>query len=103
MTLDRRQRLGQRVRRLGRHHQQRGAAAVDGWTLTFTWPTAWQSVNSGWSATWTQTGTTVTGDQRDGTLAAGGGTTTVGFVGAYSGPNVLPGVFTLNGTVCTTA
>ena len=27
----------------------------------------------------------------------------VGFVGAYSGPNVPPGVFTLNGTVCTTA
>nr|BFE76204.1 hypothetical protein GCM10020092_095050 [Actinoplanes digitatis] len=39
----------------------------------------------------------------DGVLAAGGGTTTVGFVGAYSGPNVLPGVFTLNGTVCSTA
>lgn len=77
------------------------ATPVNGWTLAFTWPTRWQSVSSGWSATWTQSGATVrvTGD---GALAAGG-TTTVGFVGAYSGPNVLPGVFTLNGTVCSTA
>ena len=77
------------------------AAAVNGWTLTFTWPTKWQSVNSGWSATWEQTGTTVRVTS-DGTLAAEGGTTAVGFVGAYSGPNVLPSAFTLNGTVCTT-
>ncbi len=77
------------------------AAAVNGWTLTFTWPTAWQSVSSGWNATWTQTGRTVrvTSD----TALAAGATTNVGFVGAYSGPNVLPAVFTLNGTVCTSA
>ncbi|MFB9699051.1 cellulose binding domain-containing protein [Amorphoplanes digitatis] len=78
------------------------AAPVGGWTLAFTWPTKWQSVSSGWSATWEQTGTKVRVTS-DGVLAAGGGTTTVGFVGAYSGPNVLPGVFTLNGTVCSTA
>jgi hypothetical protein len=33
-------------------------------------------------------------------LAAAGGTVNIGFVGAYSGPNVVPSVFTLNGTVC---
>ena len=76
-------------------------AAVAGWTLTFTWPTTWQSVSSGWSAEWTQTGQTVR-VVSDGTLAAGA-TANVGFVAGYSGPNVLPGVFTLNGTVCTTA
>jgi len=76
------------------------AAPVSGWTLAFTWPTTWQSVSSGWNAIWEQTGTTVRVTS-DGALAAGG-TTTVGFVGSYSGPNVLPGVFTLNGTVCTT-
>jgi cellulase/cellobiase CelA1 len=77
------------------------AGAVTGWTLTFTWPTTWQRVDSGWNATWSQTGTTVR-VVGTGTLAAGG-TTNVGFVGAYSGPNVPPGVFTLNGTVCATA
>nr|WP_041842833.1 cellulose binding domain-containing protein [Actinoplanes friuliensis] len=77
------------------------AGPVSGWTLAFTWPTTWQTVSNGWGATWTQTGTKVRVTS-DATLAAGG-TTNVGFVGAYSGPNVLPGVFTLNGTVCTTA
>jgi hypothetical protein len=78
------------------------ATAVGGWTLTFTWPTGWQSVGSGWNATWEQTGSTVRVTS-DATLAADGGTTTVGFVGSYNGPNVLPAVFRLNGTVCTTA
>jgi hypothetical protein len=77
------------------------ATAVAGWTLAFTWPTTWQSVSSGWNATWDQAGTKVRVTS-DGTLAARGGTTTVGFVGAYSGPNVLPTAFTLNGTVCAT-
>jgi hypothetical protein len=77
------------------------AAAVNGWTLAFTWPTGWQSMSSGWNATWEQTGTTVRVTS-DGTLAAGGGTTNIGFVGSYGGPNVLPGVFTLNGTICLT-
>jgi hypothetical protein len=77
------------------------ATPVSGWTLAFTWPTRWQSVSSGWSAAWQQTGTTVRVTS-DTTIAAGGGTTNVGFVAAYSGPNVPPGVFTLNGTVCST-
>ncbi|WP_433287922.1 cellulose binding domain-containing protein [Micromonospora sp. CA-244673] len=81
-----------------------GPSAIDGWTLTWTWPTAWQQVSSGWSANWSQVGTEVrvtsTADNRR--LAAGGGSTSAGFVGAYSGPNVPPGAFRLNGTVCTT-
>ena len=95
------QRLGQRFRRVDRHHEQHAAGAVNGWTLAFTWPTTWQSVSSGWSATWEQTGTKVRVTS-DGVLAAGG-TATIGFVGSYSGPNVLPGAFTLNGTVCSTS
>ncbi|XVU29659.1 cellulose binding domain-containing protein [Actinoplanes sp. CA-054009] len=75
------------------------AAPVNGWTLAFTWPTTWQSVSSGWSATWEQTARTVRVTS-DAALPAGA-TTTVGFVGSYSGPNVLPAAFTLNGTVCT--
>nr|WP_221381683.1 cellulose binding domain-containing protein [Actinoplanes polyasparticus] len=75
------------------------AAPVNGWTLAFTWPTTWQTVSSGWSATWEQTGRTVRVTS-DATLAAGA-TVSAGFVGSYSGPNALPQVFTLNGTVCT--
>jgi cellulase/cellobiase CelA1 len=81
-----------------------GTSVIDGWTLTFDWPTSWQRMDGGWNANWSQTGTTVkvTNLDTNGQLAAGGGTVTAGFVGAYSGPNVTPGVFTLNGTVCTT-
>jgi hypothetical protein len=76
---------------------------VTGWTLAFTWPTGGQQVASGWNGTWTQTGTavTVTSAAFNTTLAPGG-STNVGFVGNYSGPNILPTAFTLNGTVCTT-
>ncbi|WDZ82909.1 cellulose binding domain-containing protein [Micromonospora cathayae] len=81
-----------------------GPAAIDGWTLTWTWPTTWQQVSSGWSADWAQVGRTVrvTGTADNRRLAAAGGTVSAGFVGAYSGPNVLPGVFALNGVPCTT-
>ncbi|MFD0659598.1 cellulose binding domain-containing protein [Thermocatellispora tengchongensis] len=78
-------------------------APIDGWTLNFRWPRTWQSLGSGWSATWTQNGTDVrvVNDPGNGSLPTGG-SATVGFVGNYSGPNVLPSVFTLNGTLCTT-
>ncbi|GAA2712221.1 cellulose binding domain-containing protein [Actinoplanes palleronii] len=75
------------------------ASALTGWTLTFTWPTGWQTMNGGWSATWEQNGRTV---RAVGDALAAGATASAGFVGGYSGPNVLPTVFTLNGTVCTT-
>ncbi|WP_433528109.1 cellulose binding domain-containing protein [Micromonospora sp. CA-263727] len=75
---------------------------INGWTLTWTWPTTWQQVSSGWSANWEQVGTgvRVTGND-DNRQLAGGASTSVGFVGAYSGPNVVPTVFRLNGTLCT--
>ncbi|GAB2477076.1 cellulose binding domain-containing protein [Streptosporangium sandarakinum] len=78
-------------------------APVSGWTLTFGWPRAWQSLGSGWSAVWAQNGQDikVVNEPGNGSLATGA-TATVGYVGNYSGPNVLPEVFTLNGTVCTT-
>ncbi|MEU5931784.1 cellulose binding domain-containing protein [Micromonospora sp. NPDC047187] len=80
-----------------------GSSPIDGWTLTWAWPTGWQQVSSGWSATWEQVGTTVrvtpTADNRQ---IAAGGTVSAGFVGAYGGPNVLPTVFSLNGTICAT-
>jgi hypothetical protein len=77
-----------------------GAGALTGWTLAFSWPTAWQALGSGWNATWTQTGATVR--VTEGAALPAGGSASVGFVASYTGPNVLPGVFTLNGTLCST-
>src|SRR5262249_47991307 len=53
-----------------------GTNPIDGWTLTYTWPTSWQQMNGGWNANWEQTGTTVrvTSLPTNGKLAAGGGT-----------------------------
>jgi hypothetical protein len=79
-----------------------GTAALSGWTLSFTWPTGWQNVQSGWSGTWTQAGRDVRVTSEPNASLAAGATTTAGFVGGYSGPNVLPEVFTLNGAVCHT-
>ncbi|SDK95171.1 cellulose binding domain-containing protein [Nonomuraea jiangxiensis] len=78
-------------------------AAINGWTLTFGWPRPWQSLGSGWSGGWTQKGqdVKVVNEAGNGSLPTGA-STTIGFVGNYSGPNVLPAVFKLNGTVCTT-
>jgi hypothetical protein len=81
-----------------------GPNPINGWTLTFSWPTPWQRMDGGWNGTWSQSGETirVTNADFNRDLAAGGGATNIGFVGGYSGPNVMPAVFTLNGTVCST-
>jgi len=81
-----------------------GPAAIDGWTLTYDWPTEWQQFGSGWNANWSQTGRTVkaTSVDSNASLAAGAGTT-IGLVANYNGPNILPTVFSLNGTVCHTS
>lgn len=79
----------------------RGQNPLSGWTLTFNWPTGWQQLSGGWNGTWTQTGSTVTvTNLPDSGPLAPGGSVNIGFVGAYSGPNVLPSAFTLNGTLC---
>ncbi|GIE49256.1 alpha-L-arabinofuranosidase [Amorphoplanes nipponensis] len=77
-----------------------GTVPLTDWTLTFTWPTGWQTVQSGWSGTWTQTGRDVKVTGEPNATLAPGATATAGFVAGYSGPNVLPQAFTLNGTVC---
>jgi hypothetical protein len=79
-----------------------GANPIDGWTLAFRWPTGWQTLGGGWNGTWTQDGTTMTVTNADFNrrLEPNGGSANIGFVGNYSGPNVTPIAFTLNGTVC---
>ncbi|WBC17956.1 cellulase family glycosylhydrolase [Micromonospora sp. WMMA1998] len=75
---------------------------VNGWTLGFTFPDGGQRVVQGWSATWQQSGSVVTGRSLDYNGALGtGASTTVGFNGSWTGSNPSPTSFTLNGTACT--
>jgi hypothetical protein len=78
-----------------------GTSPLTGWTLTFAWPTGLQQLASGWNGTWTQNGATVTVTNADfnATLEPNA-TTNIGFVGNYTGPNIPPTAFTLNGTTC---
>jgi hypothetical protein len=79
-----------------------GPHAINGWTLTFSWPTSWQRMDGGWNGTWVQSGQRVTVSNADFNrdLTPNGGAANIGFVGGYNGPNVMPGVFALNGTIC---
>ena len=80
-----------------------GSTSISGWNLGFTWPGN-QHVASGWSATWTQTGTSVTAASLPWNAAiAPGATVSIGFNGSYSGSNPAPAKFTLNGSACTAA
>ena len=82
-----------------------GTAAVNGWTLRFTFPGN-QRVSQGWNATWTQaTGSadvSAVNMDYNRTIAAGG-SVGIGFNGTYSGTNASPPAFTLNNVACTTA
>jgi hypothetical protein len=78
-----------------------GTSTINGWTLKFAFPGN-QTVSQGWSATWSQSGSTVTATSLsyNGTLAPGA-STSIGFNGAYSGTNPRPTAFTVNGNACT--
>lgn len=81
-----------------------GDESVNGWTLQFTLP-AGKSLDHGWSATWPPPGSTgviIASDLGwNATLAAGGGSTTIGFNGRWTGAYTYPTGFTLNGVTCT--
>jgi len=74
--------------------------AIDGWTLTFTFP-AGQQLTQGWSARWSQSGSqvTATNEAWNGNLSTGA-STTIGFNGSWTGSNPPPNDFTLNGVRC---
>lgn len=80
-----------------------GSAAINGWTLRFTFPDSSQRVGQGWSATWSQSGAQVTATSMsyNGNLAPGA-STSIGFNGTFSGSNPRPTSFTINGTTCAT-
>ncbi|MFC4535965.1 glycoside hydrolase family 48 protein [Sphaerisporangium dianthi] len=70
------------------------------WRLTFAFPGN-QRVTQGWSATWTQSGANVTAANMswNGSIS-NGQSVGIGFNGSYSGTNVDPTSFAINGTTC---
>ncbi|MEV0090861.1 glycoside hydrolase family 48 protein [Streptomyces sp. NPDC050738] len=81
----------------------RGTAAVDGWSLTYAYAGN-QTLTSGWSATWTQSGKNVTAKNLDwNKTLAPGAATSIGANFNYSGTNTAPTAFAVNGTPCTGA
>jgi len=86
---------------LERISRNSGTTAINGWTLTFAY-TGNQTLTSGWAATWTQSGKnlTATSLSYNGALAPGA-STSIGFNANYSGTNVAPTAFKVNGVTCT--
>lgn len=80
----------------------KASTAVNGWTLTWTWPSSGVAVTQMWGASSTQTGSAVSAVNAsyDGTIGAGGGTVTFGFLASDSGQAPTPAAFYLNGNVC---
>jgi Cellulose binding domain/Fibronectin type III domain len=78
------------------------ATAVNGWNLTWTWPNTGEVITQMWSASYTQTGTSVsaTAASYDATIGANGGTVTFGFLGNDTGQTPSPAAFYLNGNIC---
>lgn len=73
------------------------------WRLSFSYANG-QTLQQGWNANWSQTGTTVTGAATPGSwnaTLAPGASTDIGFNGAHSGTNNAPTAFTVNGQACT--
>jgi hypothetical protein len=77
-----------------------GTAAVNGWTVRYTYAGD-QRVTSGWSATVTQSGPTVTATNvaYDATIAPGQ-SVSFGVQGTFGVSDAAPAGFTLNGTAC---
>ncbi len=79
------------------------SAAINGWTLVWTFPNG-QQISQIWNATETTSGSTVTAGNvsYNGTIQPGG-SVAFGFLANSSGSNNSPSSFTLNGTACTVA
>ncbi|MFF0315555.1 cellulose binding domain-containing protein [Micromonospora sp. NPDC005252] len=81
--------------------QNTGAAPVDGWIVTFSFPGD-QQVISGWNATVGQTGATVTARNVDwNRVLAPNGSASFGVQGRWSTNDAPPTSFSLNGAPCT--
>jgi len=80
-----------------------GSTAITSWTLTWTFANG-QTVSQLWNGVETQSGANVTvkNESYNGSIAAGGTLTGIGFNGTWNGTtNAIPTAFSLNGTACT--
>jgi hypothetical protein len=80
-----------------------GSTAVTSWTLTWTFANG-QTVSQLWNGIETQSGANVTvkNESYNGSIAAGGTLSGIGFNGTWNGTtNAIPTAFSLNGTACT--
>ena len=78
-----------------------GTAPITSWTLTWAY-SGNQALNQSWNGTYTQTGQTVTitNASWNGTIAPRANLSGIGFNANYTGTNVNPVTFYLNGTAC---
>ncbi|GAA1360716.1 glycoside hydrolase family 6 protein [Streptomyces beijiangensis] len=77
-----------------------GTTPIDSWSLTYAYAGN-QTLTSGWSATWSQSGKNVTAKNLDwNKTLASGGSTSIGANFNYSGTNAAPTAFAVNGTPC---
>jgi hypothetical protein len=80
-----------------------GSTAITSWTLTWTFANG-QTISSLWNGVETQSGANVTvkNEPYNGSIAANGALTGIGFNGTWNGTtNAIPTAFSLNGTACT--
>ncbi|WP_194821069.1 cellulose binding domain-containing protein [Micromonospora sp. S-DT3-3-22] len=81
--------------------QNTATAPVDGWTLTFSFRGD-QRITSGWNATTSQSGATVTARNVDwNRVVAANGSVSFGIQGSWNASNAPPTSFALNGGPCT--
>ena len=78
-----------------------GTTAWTGWTLQWTFANG-QTIQSLWNGVETQSGAlvTVTNESYNGSVAAGGSVSDIGFNGNLVGGNAAPTAFSVNGTLC---
>ena len=78
-----------------------GSSAINGWTLTFTFPGD-QKITNAWNGVESQTGenVTITNESYNAAIAAGG-STSLGFQGTWTSSDASPTSFSVNGTTCT--
>jgi len=78
-----------------------GTAAINGWTLTFTFPGD-QHISSDFNGTASQSGenATLTNASYNGAIAPGSNVT-IGFQGTWTSNDTNPASFSINGTACT--
>jgi O-glycosyl hydrolase len=77
-----------------------GTSAINGWTLTFTFPGD-QKITNWWNGVVTQSGENVSiGNESYNASIPAGSSTQLGFQGTWTSSDAAPTGFTLNGTAC---